>query len=70
VPFLVVRLAYALLTTFSAEDKWNPLTGDIAPFVVMHSLMEYCVVIVCLFIGFRTESFSTKKLQTTVTYGP
>ena len=51
VPFLAVRLAYACLSVFTMNPKWSILGGDIVPLVLMHSLMEYAVVIICVGIG-------------------
>ncbi|KAF2672372.1 hypothetical protein BT63DRAFT_438181 [Microthyrium microscopicum] len=51
-PFLTVRLAYALLSVFDTNPKWSPLSGDIAPLVCMHSLMEYIVVLICVTTGY------------------
>ncbi|GAE00158.1 conserved hypothetical protein [Paecilomyces variotii No. 5] len=39
-PFLVVRVAYALLSVFSSDQKWNNLTGSIAAFVCMELLFH------------------------------
>jgi hypothetical protein len=51
IPFLAVRMTYACLSVFESNPKWSPLTGDIAPFVCMHSLMEYLVVLICVTCG-------------------
>jgi hypothetical protein len=44
-------MAYACLSVFETSPKWSPLTGDIAAFVCMHSLMEYAVVLICIACG-------------------
>lgn len=55
IPFLAVRLVYALLSIFNDGQLWNPLSGSIAPLVVMHSLMEYIVVVICLITGYLLD---------------
>jgi hypothetical protein len=55
----VVRLAYALLSIFDSNNaKWSDLSGSIAALVLMHSLMEYCVVIILLVCGYSLEPFN------------
>jgi hypothetical protein len=65
VPFLIVRLIYALLSIFNAGAIWDPLAGAVAPFVIMHSLMEYCVVLICLFIGYRVDTLIPRNKNST-----
>lgn len=59
-PFFIVRLTYAFLSIYrAAEDNtWDPLNGPIAPFLVMALLMEYCVVIIYLYSGFRIKAIT------------
>lgn len=55
-PFLAVRIIYAFLSVFDAEDlnsNWNDLHGSVAAFVIMALIMEYVVVIIYLGIGIR-----------------
>lgn len=56
-PLFIVRLTYAFLSIYRAayDDTWNPLNGPIAPFLVMALLMEYGVVIIYLYSGFRIK---------------
>lgn len=70
IPFLVVRVVYALLGIFSTgtnATKWDPLVGNVAAFLVMHSVMEYVVVILYLVLGFilppvrRTEAAAERR---------
>lgn len=58
-PFFIVRLAYAFLSVYRDDDTWNSLTGPVAPFIVMALLMEYCVVVIYLYTGFKIHP-STK----------
>jgi len=54
VPFLVVRITYACLGVFQTGEKaikWSALYGSIAPLVVMHSMMEYFVVLMYVTVG-------------------
>jgi len=55
VPFLAVRMTFACLSVFDSNPKWSPLTGDIAPFVCMHSLMEYLVILICVTCGYSIQ---------------
>ncbi|KAH8705236.1 hypothetical protein BGW36DRAFT_421802 [Talaromyces proteolyticus] len=57
VPFFIVRLTYAFLSVYrGAEDKtWDSLSGPIAPFLVMGLLMEYFVVVIYLYTGFKIK---------------
>jgi hypothetical protein len=75
IPFLAVRIAYACLTTFSGDPtnpKWSPLFGSVAALVVMHSLMEYVVVVMYLTLGWLVppigktlrELSSTEEIKT------
>jgi hypothetical protein len=52
---LAVRFAYALLSVFNDGASWSPLSGSIAPLAIMHSLMEYIVVVICLVTGFLLD---------------
>jgi len=56
IPFLAVRMAYACLSVFDPNQRWSPLDGDIAPFIIMHSIMEYLVVLICVTCGYLIQS--------------
>lgn len=62
-PFLIVRVAYALLTVFSTNQKWNNLTGSIAAFVCMGLLMEYVVVGIYIGVGITIPPVGKDKLR-------
>jgi len=53
IPFLAVRIVYSCVAIFEVQNPtWSPLSGSIAALVVMHSLMEYIVVVMYLALGF------------------
>lgn len=53
VPFLIVRIVYGCLGVFQTHTAtWSTLSGSVAALVVMHSLMEYAVVIIYTATGF------------------
>jgi len=52
VPFVVVRIAYAFLSIYSHDPKWNDLYGSVGIFVGMALVMEYIVVVTFLTLGF------------------
>jgi hypothetical protein len=53
VPFLIVRIVYGCLGVFQTHTvTWSTLSGSVAALVVMHSLMEYCVVVIYVVCGF------------------
>ncbi|TFK36789.1 hypothetical protein BDQ12DRAFT_633010 [Crucibulum laeve] len=60
-PFLGVRVAYSVLAAWSSSDlfglslssnptlaRFNPITGDWVPFLIMSLVMEYAVVLIYL----------------------
>jgi hypothetical protein len=49
-------MAYACLSVFVSDQKWNPLDGKIVPLVLMHSMMEYSVVLISVVCGFLVQS--------------
>lgn len=51
-PFLAVRLAYACLSVFVSNPIWSPLNGGVATSLLMLSMMEHIVVLICLVYGF------------------
>ena len=67
-PFIAVRIAYALLAVFSADglhSKWNDLYGSVAAYVIMALVMEYAVVLIYLSIGIRippVKSMTSERL--------
>ena len=67
-PFIAVRIAYALLAVFSAgglHSKWNDLYGSVAAYVIMALVMEYAVVLIYLSIGIRippVKSMNSERL--------
>ncbi|PCG93919.1 Hypothetical protein PENO1_060730 [Penicillium occitanis (nom. inval.)] len=52
-PFFIVRLTYAFLSIYRQDQTWNSLTGPVAPFIVMALLMEYCVLLIYLYTGYK-----------------
>ncbi|EED22791.1 conserved hypothetical protein [Talaromyces stipitatus ATCC 10500] len=54
-PFFVVRLTYAFLSIYHQDQTWNSLTGPVVPFILMALLMEYCVVLIYLYTGFKVR---------------
>ena len=48
-------MAYACLSVFVSNQKWSPLDGEVVPLVLMHSMMEYAVVLVSIFCGFVVQ---------------
>jgi len=52
---LAVRMAYACLSVFEPSQRWSPLNGDLAPFILMHSIMEYVVVVICVTCGYLIQ---------------
>ena len=67
VPFLVVRITYSCLTVFatsSDDTRWSPLYGSVAALVVMHSIMEYLVVLMYLVVGFSIPTIDTTGKET------
>ncbi|KAF2100488.1 hypothetical protein NA57DRAFT_74095 [Rhizodiscina lignyota] len=64
VPFLTVRIIYSCLSVFSGnleDPTWSPLFGSIAALIVMHSLMEYIVVVMYLATGFAIPLVEKNK---------
>ncbi len=50
-PFLLVRLVYSCMSTFTTNHHFNLLTGSITTLLCMAFLMELCVVINFEFMG-------------------
>jgi len=45
----------------NGSTKWSALFGSVAAMAIMHSLMEYIVIWICIVTGFRLDSFVPKK---------
>jgi hypothetical protein len=55
-------MVFACLSVFNPDSKWSTLAGgDVAAMVCMHSLMEYCVVLLCVTCGHLLQP--AKKLS-------
>lgn len=69
IPFLVVRLTYSCLAAFDTYHgdrhtlTWSPLYGSIAALVIMHSLMEYIVVVIYVLTGITIPPVRTGKAR-------
>jgi hypothetical protein len=50
-PFIMVRLIYAVLASFKGGNDFNYLTGNVTIYLVMATLEEFAVVITCLAVG-------------------
>ncbi|KAK9431786.1 hypothetical protein V1505DRAFT_307910 [Lipomyces doorenjongii] len=62
-PFLLVRIIYALLNAFSSStaNKFNDLTGDWVIYLVMGVIMEFIVVAILTITGFKLQKYSGKE---------
>ncbi|KAK9327609.1 hypothetical protein V1520DRAFT_348396 [Lipomyces starkeyi] len=62
-PFLLVRIIYALVNAFSSStaNKFNDLTGDWVIYLVMGVIMEFIVVAVLTATGFKLQKYSGKE---------
>ncbi|KAH6724202.1 hypothetical protein BKA61DRAFT_462767 [Leptodontidium sp. MPI-SDFR-AT-0119] len=56
-PFLLIRLIYSCISTFTHDPKFNLLTGDQTVLLCMAYLMEICVV-----LSFEVIGLSLKKV--------
>ena len=52
-PFIAVRLLYALLATFSHNHIFNPVTGSQTISLFLDTLMECIVVLVYIWVGLK-----------------
>ncbi|KAJ2899844.1 hypothetical protein MKZ38_002786 [Zalerion maritima] len=50
-PFILVRIVYSCLATFTTNSKFNQLTGDDHYFLGMAVMMEIFVITICAAIG-------------------
>jgi hypothetical protein len=55
-PFILVRIAYSIISVFSHNSHFNILTGSVAIHVVMAILEEMAVVILYLAVGWTMDS--------------
>ena len=63
-PFIVIRITYLYLSVYRPSDsRWNDLSGDIGPLVVMALLMEYVVVCILIATGFAIPVIGKKAEQ-------
>lgn len=65
--FILVRLIYAMLVFFLADETFNFLDGSTTALLVMSVLEEFGVVAVCLGVGMTlpTVKYSGIPLQST-----
>ncbi|KAJ5090095.1 hypothetical protein N7532_008779 [Penicillium argentinense] len=62
-PSVLVRISYLSLSVFHSDGgKWNTLTGDIGPFVVIFIVMEYVVGLLYVSTGDRLPE--TRRIKT------
>jgi hypothetical protein len=55
-PFILVRIAYSIISVFSHNRHFNILTGSVAIHVVMAILEEMAVVILYIAVGWTMDS--------------
>jgi hypothetical protein len=55
-PFLWIRLIYALLTSFSGSSSFNPVTGLVVASLFMAVLEEMAVVVIYLATGLKLSA--------------
>lgn len=56
IPFIAVRITYALLSVFGSgglQSKWSNLYGSVGAYVTMGLIMEYIVMLMYLGVGIR-----------------
>ena len=63
IPFLIVRIAYAFLSVFDTNPKWNDLSGSIAAFFCMALLMELFVVAIYITVGLSIPQIRYNKRE-------
>ncbi|KAI9801425.1 MAG: hypothetical protein M1825_003405 [Sarcosagium campestre] len=51
IPFLFVRLIYSVLSVYSENEHFNPLTGSVTVKLFMAILEELVVILTCLAVG-------------------
>ena len=55
-PFIAVRITYALLSVFDSsglQSKWSSLHGSVGAYVTMGLIVEYIVMLIYLGVGIR-----------------
>jgi hypothetical protein len=55
-PFIAVRITYALLSVFDSsglQSKWSSLYGSVGAYVTMGLIVEYIVMLIYLGVGIR-----------------
>lgn len=57
-PFIAVRLVYAILTVTFHDHLFNPVNGDVLVLVVMSVVEEFTVVAIYLLLGFSVDRLS------------
>lgn len=61
-PFLAIRITYAMLSVFEPTDtRWNDLSGAIGIFIVMCLMMEYAAMICYIGTGLLIPRIDTNK---------
>ena len=60
-PFLAVRLLYALLAAFSHDNKFNPASGSTTVALFMDTLPEMIVVVIYLVVALKTPAVPRAK---------
>ncbi|KAK2805888.1 hypothetical protein FQN51_008662 [Onygenales sp. PD_10] len=51
-PFILVRLVYSLLDCFTQDPRFDLVNGDVTTHILMSTLQEVIVVVICLVGGF------------------
>jgi hypothetical protein len=55
-PFILVRIVYSVISVFGKDRHFNLITGSVVIHVFMSVVEEMIVVIIYLFVGWRTEA--------------
>ena len=64
-PFLAVRISYAMLAVFHPQDtKWDFLSGSIGVFVAMNLIMEYAAMVAFISVGLMIPRIESKESKT------
>jgi len=53
VPFLVLRIIYAVFSAFLTPNTWSPLVGSAVAFALMALLPEYITIAIYMYLGFH-----------------
>lgn len=62
-PFVVVRLAYALIADFSGDKKFNAFSGNTTIYLCMSALMEIIAVAFCVVTGLTLRKLPAEFAQ-------